>query len=324
MRNSIEFPDESSSMLRPACRWFLPCLIAASLAIASDVRFAQAAELVREKPPTTEPAAGFAPIYLWQETLEAPRTIVASLARIDLQNPDIKFGVMISDDPDGDGPAEAQLAMPQTYMQESGALVAVNASAFGAAYKEDSKKGYYLGLRVNVVGLVAKDGDVRSPAQEQGKRKRGEVALWQGADGKFHMNVPKEDAQLETGVGQFVAALVRNGKIVRRKDEAVHPRTAVGLDETGRFLTLVVIDGRQKVYSEGVTLYELAEFMQSHGCDHAINLDGGGSSIMMVRDSDTGEPTTYNRPSGGKHRPIPVMIGVLPNDAKMDEARKED
>lgn len=300
-------------MLRPACRWFLPCLIAASLAITSDAHLAQAAELVREKPPTTEPAEGFAPIYLWQETLDAPRTIVASLARIDLENPNIQFGVMISDDPDGDGPAEAQLAMPETYMQESGALVAVNASAFGAAYNEDAKKGYYLGLRVNVIGLVAKDGVVRSPAQA-----KGEVVMWQGAKGKFHMNIPKDNAAIQTGVGQFVAALVRNGKIVRRKDEAVHPRTAVGLDKTGRFLTLVVIDGRQKGYSEGVTLYELAEFLQSHGCQHAINLDGGGSSIMMVRDSDSGEPTTYNRPSGGKHRPIPVMIGVLPKSTEED------
>lgn len=282
--------------------WFLVLAAANGL-------FAEEALLVQSSPPKTPSPDETAPIYLWQETLDTPRTIVASLARIDLQSPDVECVVMIGDDPDGEGPAEAELAYPETYMQKFNAMVGVNANAFGAARNEDAKKGYYLGMPVNIIGLAASAGDVRSAAEEPPRRKRGEVAFWQDAKHASHMSVPGEDVAIHEGVGQFVAALVIDDKIVRRKDEAVHPRTAIGLDATGRYLLLAVIDGRQKGYSEGVTLYELAQFMQQHGCAHAINLDGGGSSIMMFREEPEAEAKTFNRPSGGKHRPIPVMFG---------------
>ena len=89
-----------------------------------------------------------------------------------------------------------------------------------------------------------------------------------------------------------------------------HPRTALGLDRTGRWLTLLVVDGRQQGYSEGVSLRELAEIMLAEGCWQALNLDGGGSSIMLMAEA----PNSFkvlNRPSDpGGPRPIPVMLGV--------------
>jgi hypothetical protein len=59
------------------------------------------------------------------------------------------------------------------------------------------------------------------------------------------------------------------------------PRTAVGLDRRRRTLILAVVDGRQPG-SHGMTLYELARFMQELGAYDALNLDGGGSSAMVV------------------------------------------
>lgn len=59
------------------------------------------------------------------------------------------------------------------------------------------------------------------------------------------------------------------------------PRTAVGLDRTRRHLILVVVDGRQPA-SHGMTLYELARFLEELGATNAMNLDGGGSSAMVV------------------------------------------
>ncbi|PQO27772.1 phosphodiester glycosidase family protein [Blastopirellula marina] len=276
---------------------------------AANSLFAEEALLVQSTPPEPSSPEETAPIYLWQETLDAPRTIVASLARIDLQSSDVECIVMIGDDPDGEGPAEAELAYPETYMQKFNAMVGVNANAFGAAHNEDAKKGFYLGMPVNIIGLAASAGNVRSAAEEPPRRKRGEVAFWQDEQHASQMSVPGQDTTIQEGVGQFIAALVIDDKIVQRQDEPIHPRTAIGLDASGRYLLLAVIDGRQKGYSEGVTLYELAQFMQQHGCAHAINLDGGGSSIMMFRDEPEAEAKTFNRPSGGKHRPIPVMFG---------------
>jgi hypothetical protein len=61
-----------------------------------------------------------------------------------------------------------------------------------------------------------------------------------------------------------------------------HPRTAVGYDPLTRRLWLVVVDGRQSPHSSGMTLPELAALLEALGAVEAINLDGGGSSVMVV------------------------------------------
>ena len=93
---------------------------------------------------------------------------------------------------------------------------------------------------------------------------------------------PPETAQAVTGL----PLLLKAGRIQVQPTEAagdnLAPRTAVGLDKIGQKLWLVVVDGRQTGYSEGVTLYELAQIMQSLGAVTALNLDGGGSSTMVI------------------------------------------
>lgn len=66
-----------------------------------------------------------------------------------------------------------------------------------------------------------------------------------------------------------------------------YPRTAVGIDEQGRHLWLIVVDGKQPRYSEGIDLEELAEIMVQLGAHTGIELDGGGSATMAVA-RDTG------------------------------------
>ena len=58
-----------------------------------------------------------------------------------------------------------------------------------------------------------------------------------------------------------------------------------------------------------MTLYELAGILKARGCSQAINLDGGGSSIMLVQEPGHGV-RTVNSPSGKEPRPVPVMLGV--------------
>ncbi len=79
--------------------------------------------------------------------------------------------------------------------------------------------------------------------------------------------------------------LVRNGAedVGPRGDAADrHPRTAVGINADTTRLYLVTVDGRQ-VASAGMTLHELADFMVDIGVHTGINLDGGGSTAMVVR-----------------------------------------
>lgn len=72
---------------------------------------------------------------------------------------------------------------------------------------------------------------------------------------------------------------------------ARHPRTAVGYARGGSRLFLVTVDGRQSPYSDGMTLTELAELFLRLGVADALNLDGGGSTTMVVRDRIVNRPS---------------------------------
>lgn len=107
--------------------------------------------------------------------------------------------------------------------------------------------------------------------------------------------------------------LVRQGKVAvdgaeEGFDEASfvaarHPRTAVGVTARGELL-LVVVDGRQP-QSAGMSLPRLAEFLLGLGAVDAINLDGGGSTAMVVRG------LYVNAPSDGEPRAIANALLVL-------------
>ncbi len=86
---------------------------------------------------------------------------------------------------------------------------------------------------------------------------------------------------------------------------APNPRTGIGVRADGKVI-LVVVDGRQKRWSHGVTLFTFARIMRNLGAVQALNLDGGGSSTMVVQ----GE--VVNRPSEGHERAISNAVLILP------------
>ena len=91
-----------------------------------------------------------------------------------------------------------------------------------------------------------------------------------------------------------------------------HPRTAAGLARDGRELILVVVDGRQKPYSDGMTLRELAELFRSLGASQALNLDGGGSSTFVLADSTAPNGLRImNRPSDKVERAVGNALAVV-------------
>ena len=89
-----------------------------------------------------------------------------------------------------------------------------------------------------------------------------------------------------------------------------HPRTLAGVREDGKII-LAVIDGRQPSVSNGASLEQCALFMMSLGASEAINLDGGGSSTMIVERD--GELVTENSGSDGALRKIYNSLIVIKN-----------
>ena len=94
----------------------------------------------------------------------------------------------------------------------------------------------------------------------------------------------------------FGPALIENEKVMVSQNEEVgkamasNPRTAIGIIDDLHYV-FVVSDGRTNE-SEGLSLYELAEFMQTIGTKTAYNLDGGGSSTMYFNGKVINNPTT--------------------------------
>jgi hypothetical protein len=84
-----------------------------------------------------------------------------------------------------------------------------------------------------------------------------------------------------------------------------NPRTAVGWTSQGRLL-LVVVDGRRAGWSRGATLREMAEIMRDLGAVDALNLDGGGSTSMVVRGN------VVDKPSDGHERKLTSAVLILP------------
>ena len=84
---------------------------------------------------------------------------------------------------------------------------------------------------------------------------------------------------------------------------ARHPRTGAGIRDGS--LVLVAVDGRQPGYSQGMTLDEFAGVFSELGCTDAMNLDGGGSTTMVVRDR------LVNSPSGGSQRAVANALALF-------------
>ncbi|NLG79744.1 MAG: hypothetical protein GX492_07985 [Firmicutes bacterium] len=119
-------------------------------------------------------------------------------------------------------------------------------------------------------------------------------------DGKVHITSGEERFKADVAVGRA-------------------PRTAAGVTSDGKLL-LVAVTGRQAYHSIGVTLEELANLMIELGAKDAMNLDGGGSSTLVVRDY------VMNTPSDGRERkvadailvfsslPQPTPVGPIPSN----------
>lgn len=114
--------------------------------------------------------------------------------------------------------------------------------------------------------------------------------------------------------------LVVNGVNISRRylnaPGVVHeqqPRTAFGVSKDGKTFYIVCIDGRQD-HSVGAFDYETAAWMLLAGAHHAVNMDGGGSTTLVMEDS-IGEPLRLNASSAvadsGKERTVGSHLGIF-------------
>ncbi|MGH2697706.1 MAG: phosphodiester glycosidase family protein [Actinomycetota bacterium] len=97
-----------------------------------------------------------------------------------------------------------------------------------------------------------------------------------------------------------------------------HPRTAVAYNRRADKLFFVTVDGRRPRYSKGMTLAQLTRFLRRRlGATDALNLDGGGSTTMVVGGKIKG------RPSDGTPRAVSSALVVLPGRDPGEPRRRQ-
>ena len=110
-----------------------------------------------------------------------------------------------------------------------------------------------------------------------------------------------------SGAGRILA----NGQIATEGyvPTGRHPRSAIGITRDGTTAILMVADGR--THSIGATHQEMAALMLREGAYHAMHLDGGGSSSLVMQAPGQTAASMVNRPSDGAQRTVPNALAVI-------------
>lgn len=239
-----------------------------------------------------------------RKDLTSPRQIVVHVLAIDLQTQKLEFLVT----PSANNTDVLCTRTTSKFLEEFKLHAAINGGYF--SYLDSSYDPVKLcpdgGDPVRISDYAASRGKVYSP------KKTAQPVVHFGRKNQVSFN--KEPG----GVFNAVSGdrmVVMDGKVVKNLAAQVpNPRTAIGLNRNGRWLTLMVVDGRQPGYSEGVTFPELAELLISYGVHTGANMDGGGSSAMVLRGYNgkarvLNSPIEMNQP--GRERPVGNHLGLF-------------
>lgn len=123
------------------------------------------------------------------------------------------------------------------------------------------------------------------------------------------LNNGPQDLQIHQLIGGSNHIIMQNGQFMEDWAER-HPRTAIGFNADSTRLYFVVVDGRH-LTSTGVTLKEMKGIFDALGAVNAVNLDGGGSSCILVNDE------VMNHPSDGSVRAVGngcLFVSTAPED----------
>ena len=276
-----------------------------------------AASCATSTTPSTDPDA---PLPFKVERFALPGPVAGVLARVDLADPRVRVKVALADDrdPDGAGPCVGQLDTTSNAARKNDFAITINASFFLAPNTrtlQGKTIQYFVGNCAIPEGWHFSGGKVLTQPRKETLR----AVFIVHDDGKISFQDRAQELPANTRYAVSGSAIVlRAGEAVARpRDTARHPRSAVGVSADGRTLLIVAVDGRQE-HSHGVTLEELGQLMQTFGAHHALNLDGGGSTALVIKDPGTGVFAVANQPSDTSitlpnvhiERPVADVIGI--------------
>ncbi len=237
-----------------------------------------------------------------RDVRNSPRRIVIHVIKVNLREHGIRM-LVTPGNPDEELPLKARTT--SQFLNNFELQVAINGDGFQPWYSYGFFDYYpHKGDRVDAIGYAASEGIIYSQDTDNEPR----LYLSITNSGRINSQTGKDFNVIS---GNLV--LVKDGAPVDGLGGSPNPRTAVALNRPNDQLILIVVDGRQPGYSEGVTLQELAEIIVYHGGYNAINLDGGGSSTMAV-EGPLGMADVLNSPINhripGRERPVGNHLGI--------------
>ena len=223
--------------------------------------------------------------------------------RADLFSPSIE--IVVSGEPVS--------AKVSSFVQSNNLIAGINALPFDVSSSRE-------GLDIKNAGIVVAEGKLLSPANSRYDAlvfyKDGKTAIVSQA-----LITSASAENIKNAAGGFHQLLI-DGELTQRVKEnsqnenaSRHPRSAAGVSADGRYLYLLVIDGRQAA-SIGAAEWETAALLLALGSWNGINFDGGGSSALALKFPD-GNVRVVNTPVHkiipGEERAVAGCLGIRIN-----------
>ncbi len=236
-----------------------------------------------------------------------PRPMIAHVLEIDTRAEGIDILVT---PPDSEGETPLNARTTSQFLDEFDLQIAINGDGFSPWWSRSPADYYpHVGDPVTPLGFAASNGDIYSTGAETSIGVK--PTLYIGRRNTLSFNNPPGNIH---GAISGDRMIVLKGEVAPDLDAyELDPRTAIGMNRNGRYLYLVVVDGRQPFYSAGATFVELAQLLIDEGAYIAMSLDGGGSSTMVIEGQE-GQPVILNSPIDnyipGRERPVANHLGV--------------
>jgi hypothetical protein len=231
-----------------------------------------------------------------------PRLMRGQAVRINLTAPGTAFLAT----PPAPGKSDRTTGLTtSSFLLKNHCQVAINGAPFSPVHNEEGREQSVVGLHVSR-GEVVSGGNGKYDALLLTRDNKARVA-----------RPPFALKDVYNAVGGFQVVL-KKGVVLEKtpyyNTGPVHPRSAAGISADGKYLFLLVIDGRQKGFSQGATTQEVGAWLKALGAADGLNLDGGGTSTLVVADA-SGKARVLNRPihrnRPGTERPAGSHLGVF-------------
>jgi hypothetical protein len=237
-----------------------------------------------------------------------PQPMIAHIIIIDRKESNVKFFVTPADQKD-EMPLNARTT--SEFLDQFGLQIAVNGDGFTPWWSRTPVDYYpHTGEPVAPLGLSASDGDIYTEGAEDDSVGIEPTIYFSR---NHYPSFNRRPNNVFTAISGDRMIVEKGEPSVGFNDGEREPRTAIGINRNGRYLYIIVVDGRQPFYSSGATFLELAKLLVDQGAFFAMALDGGGSSTMVV-EGGNGEPVILNSPIDnyipGRERPVANHFGV--------------